>query len=156
MLAPDDELVSQDTANGYSLSQDTASSSPLSSAITSTKVEGFLTALRGLSPKVMVVVEQDSDQVRHNNFLFVRTKAAFIRVVISTMPKELVLVFIIAYYMWIANCNQQRPGSHPDDGDLRIYVLKTDLRLNIKEDCHVVLRVQGRWSLPYCGRRIFK
>lgn len=63
MLAPDDELLSQDMANGYSLSQDTASSSPLSSAITSTKIEGFLTALRGLSLKVMVVVEQDSNQV---------------------------------------------------------------------------------------------
>lgn len=79
LLAPDDEVVKskknsngvhlqrvlqvnpKDLANGYSLSQDTASSSPLSSAITSTKVEGFLTALRGLSPKVMVVVEQDSD-----------------------------------------------------------------------------------------------
>lgn len=72
LLAPDDEEVvklkknsnlqrvlqvnHKDLINGYSPSQDTASS-----AINSTKIDGFLNALRGLSPKVMVVAEQDSD-----------------------------------------------------------------------------------------------
>lgn len=69
LLAPDDELVKtknallqKDLINGvlhYSPSQDTASSSPLSS-----KIDGFLNSLRGLAPKVMVVAEQDSN---HNN-----------------------------------------------------------------------------------------
>uniref|UniRef100_A0A251UJF3 Putative transcription factor GRAS, Scarecrow-like protein 3 n=1 Tax=Helianthus annuus TaxID=4232 RepID=A0A251UJF3_HELAN len=79
LLAPDGEVVKsnsnskgvnlhrvfhvnqKDLVNGYSPSQDTASSSPLSGTITSTKIEGFLNALRGLSPKVMVIAEQDSD-----------------------------------------------------------------------------------------------
>ncbi|KAI3746427.1 hypothetical protein L6452_08860 [Arctium lappa] len=52
------ELLEKDLANGYSPSQDTASSSP---SVTSTKIDGFLNALRGLSPKVMVVAEQDSN-----------------------------------------------------------------------------------------------
>lgn len=81
LLAPDDDEVvkSQKTSNGVVhlqrvlqkdifnvSSHDTASSSPLSSAAitSSTKIEGFLNALRGLSPKVMVVAEQDSN---HNN-----------------------------------------------------------------------------------------
>ncbi|KAK1432163.1 hypothetical protein QVD17_09055 [Tagetes erecta] len=74
LLAPDDEVVKsrnnfqrvfqlnqKELVNGYSPSQDTASSAPLSTTITSTKIDGFLNALRGLSPKVMVVAEQDSD-----------------------------------------------------------------------------------------------
>ncbi|XP_076925475.1 scarecrow-like protein 3 [Bidens hawaiensis] len=71
LLAPDDEVgksrknfqrvFQKNLVNGYSPSQDTASSSPLSTTITSTKIEVFLNALRALSPKVMVVAEQDSD-----------------------------------------------------------------------------------------------
>ncbi|OIT23058.1 PREDICTED: scarecrow-like protein 3 [Nicotiana attenuata] len=55
------ELLEKDMghmANGYSPSNDTASSSPLCST---TKMDGFLNALWGLSPKVMVVTEQDSN-----------------------------------------------------------------------------------------------
>nr|XP_043632221.1 scarecrow-like protein 3 [Erigeron canadensis] len=68
LLAPDDEVVKSKNGvhfnGGFSACQDTASSSPLSSTQTSTKIDGFLNALRGLSPKVMVVAEQDSN---HNN-----------------------------------------------------------------------------------------
>lgn len=53
------DLLEKDLANGYSPSNDSASSSPLS-CTTSVKVDGFLSALWGLSPKVMVVAEQDS------------------------------------------------------------------------------------------------
>ncbi|KAL9993035.1 putative transcription factor GRAS family [Helianthus debilis subsp. tardiflorus] len=71
LLAPDDEVVKSrknlqrvfqvNQKDLVSPSQDTASSAPLSTTITSTKIEGFLNALRALSPKVMVVAEQDSD-----------------------------------------------------------------------------------------------
>lgn len=51
------ELLEKD----YSPSNDSASSSPLSPNGPLPKIEGFLNALWGLSPKVMVVTEQDSD-----------------------------------------------------------------------------------------------
>ncbi|KAD7477242.1 hypothetical protein R6Q59_007086 [Mikania micrantha] len=68
LLAPDDEVIKskkrvfqvnqKDLVNGFSPSQDSALSS---TAIISTKIDEFLNSLRGLSPKVMVVAEQDSD-----------------------------------------------------------------------------------------------
>ncbi|KAE8728390.1 Scarecrow-like protein 3 [Hibiscus syriacus] len=54
------ELLVKDTVNGYSPSPDLASSSPPSST-GSVKVDSFLNALWGLSPKLMVVTEQDSN-----------------------------------------------------------------------------------------------
>lgn len=50
------ELVEKDMVHGRSPSNDSASSSPLSSSI-----DNFLSAIWGLSPKVVVVTEQDSD-----------------------------------------------------------------------------------------------
>ncbi|KAL8527461.1 hypothetical protein ACS0TY_005348 [Phlomoides rotata] len=55
------ELLEKDMVNGYSPSNDSVSSSPLSPNVPLPKIEGFLSALWGLSPKVMVVTEQDSD-----------------------------------------------------------------------------------------------
>lgn len=54
------ELLEKDLVNGYSPSSDSASSSPLSSSA-SLKLDSFLNALWGLSPKIMVVAEQDSN-----------------------------------------------------------------------------------------------
>lgn len=54
------ELLEKDMVNGYSPSTDSTTSSPLSST-SSPKIDGYLSALWGLSPKVMVVTEQDSD-----------------------------------------------------------------------------------------------
>ncbi|KAK6272617.1 PREDICTED: scarecrow-like protein 3 [Theobroma cacao] len=54
------ELLEKDVVNGYSPSPDSGSSSPLSST-SSVKVDSFLNALWGLSPKLMVVTEQDSN-----------------------------------------------------------------------------------------------
>ncbi|KAK9273212.1 hypothetical protein L1049_018019 [Liquidambar formosana] len=54
------ELLEKDLANVYSPSPDSASSSPLSIAA-SAKMDSFLNALWGLSPKLMVVTEQDSN-----------------------------------------------------------------------------------------------
>ncbi|KAF9595179.1 hypothetical protein IFM89_037608 [Coptis chinensis] len=54
------ELMEKDMANGYSPSPDSASSSPLFLP-SSAKMESFLMALWGLSPKVMVVAEQESN-----------------------------------------------------------------------------------------------
>lgn len=56
------ELLEKDLANGYSPSPDSASSSPLSPNA-SGKMDSFLNSLWGLSPKIMVVTEQDS---KHN------------------------------------------------------------------------------------------
>lgn len=50
------ELLEKDMVHGRSPSNDSASSSPLSSGI-----DNFLSAIWGLSPKVVVVTEQDSD-----------------------------------------------------------------------------------------------
>ncbi|KAK2973183.1 hypothetical protein RJ640_009813 [Escallonia rubra] len=54
------ELLEKDVVNGYSTSTDSASTSPLSSVV-SAKMDGFLNALWGLSPKVIIVAEQDSN-----------------------------------------------------------------------------------------------
>lgn len=59
------ELLEKDVVNGYSPSNDSASSSPLS-PIQTPNVDSFLSALWGLSPKVMVVTEQDSDHNGNN------------------------------------------------------------------------------------------
>lgn len=56
------ELLEKDSVNGYSRSPDSAaSSSPLSITASSAKMDSFLNALWGLSPKLMVVTEQDSN-----------------------------------------------------------------------------------------------
>ncbi|MED6146510.1 Scarecrow-like protein 3 [Stylosanthes scabra] len=56
------DLLEKDAANGYAPSPDSASSSPASlTASNSMNMESFLNALWGLSPKVMVVTEQDSN-----------------------------------------------------------------------------------------------
>ncbi|OVA10283.1 Transcription factor GRAS [Macleaya cordata] len=60
------ELLEKDLINGYSPSPDSASSSPLSLS-TSAKMESFLAALWGLSPKIMLVTEQESN---HNGPTF--------------------------------------------------------------------------------------
>ncbi|KAH7560693.1 hypothetical protein ACOSP7_016998 [Xanthoceras sorbifolium] len=54
------ELIEKDLGNGYSPSTDSASSSPVS-ANASIKMDSFLNSLWGLSPKLMVVTEQDSN-----------------------------------------------------------------------------------------------
>lgn len=54
------ELLEKDIGNGYSPSPDSTSSSPISSTA-SAKMDSFLNALWGLSPKLMVVTEQDSN-----------------------------------------------------------------------------------------------
>ncbi|KAK7253091.1 hypothetical protein RIF29_37519 [Crotalaria pallida] len=52
------DLFEKDMVNGYSPSPDSASSSPVSLAASASS-ESFLNALWGLSPKVMIVTEQD-------------------------------------------------------------------------------------------------
>ncbi|XP_022856462.1 scarecrow-like protein 3 [Olea europaea var. sylvestris] len=54
------DLIEKDMVNSRSPSNESASSSPLSS-IPLSNMDSFLNALWGLSPKVMVVTEQDSD-----------------------------------------------------------------------------------------------
>ncbi|KAJ1420630.1 hypothetical protein SESBI_14204 [Sesbania bispinosa] len=55
------DLLEKDMANGYTPSPDSTSSSPASlTTSNSMNMERFLNALWGLSPKVMVVTEQDS------------------------------------------------------------------------------------------------
>ncbi|CAK9170547.1 unnamed protein product [Ilex paraguariensis] len=56
------DFLQKDMSNTYSPSPDSASSSPLA---TSPKMASFLSALWGLSPKLMVVTEQESN---HNGF----------------------------------------------------------------------------------------
>ncbi|KAK3007598.1 hypothetical protein RJ639_013992 [Escallonia herrerae] len=58
------DFLEKDVSNVYSPSPDSTSSSPLSLA-TSQKVMNFLNALWGLSPKLMVVTEQESN---HNGY----------------------------------------------------------------------------------------
>ncbi|OWM69161.1 hypothetical protein CDL15_Pgr025348 [Punica granatum] len=53
-------LLEKDPANGYSGSPDSTSSPPLTASCHS-KIESFLSNLRGLSPKLVVVMEQDSN-----------------------------------------------------------------------------------------------
>lgn len=54
------ELLEKDMVSGYSQSPDSASSSPLS-LTTSVKMDTVLNSLWGLTPKIMVVTEQDSN-----------------------------------------------------------------------------------------------
>ncbi|KAB1228010.1 Scarecrow-like protein 3 [Morella rubra] len=54
------ELLEKDVVNGHSQSPDSSSSSPIS-ANASAKMDSFLNALWGLTPKVMVITEQDSN-----------------------------------------------------------------------------------------------
>ncbi|KAF3454283.1 hypothetical protein FNV43_RR04730 [Rhamnella rubrinervis] len=54
------ELLEKDLVNGYSPSPDSASSSPLS-LTASVKMDSFLNSLWGLTPKIMVITEQDSN-----------------------------------------------------------------------------------------------
>lgn len=54
------ELLEKDHVNGYIPSPDSASSSPFALA-PSARMESFLAALWGLSPKIMVVTEQESN-----------------------------------------------------------------------------------------------
>ncbi|XP_059649180.1 scarecrow-like protein 3 [Cornus florida] len=54
------DFLQKDVSNMYSPSPDSSSSSPLSLS-PSTKMGGFLNALWGLSPKLMVVTEQESN-----------------------------------------------------------------------------------------------
>lgn len=54
------ELLEKDLVNGHSRSPDSASSSPLS-LNASAKMDSFLNALWGLTPKLMVIAEQDSN-----------------------------------------------------------------------------------------------
>lgn len=54
------DLLQKDMINGHSPGTDSESSSPQSST-SAVQIDGFLNALWGLSPKVMVVAEQDSN-----------------------------------------------------------------------------------------------
>lgn len=54
------ELLEKDIGKGYSPSPDSTSSSPLS-PIGSVKMDSFLNAFWGLTPKLMVITEQDSN-----------------------------------------------------------------------------------------------
>ncbi|KAM1256034.1 hypothetical protein ACFX1Q_030198 [Malus domestica] len=54
------ELLEKEMGNGYSPSPDSTSSSPLS-LTPSAKLDSFLNAFWGLTPKVMVITEQDSN-----------------------------------------------------------------------------------------------
>lgn len=56
------DLFEKDMVNGYSPSPSSTSSSSTASSSDSMNVENFLNALWSLSPKVMVVTEQDSNQ----------------------------------------------------------------------------------------------
>jgi hypothetical protein len=54
------ELLEKDIVNGHSQSPDSAASSPIS-LNASAKMDSFLNALWGLTPKLMVIAEQDSN-----------------------------------------------------------------------------------------------
>ncbi|XP_040994745.1 scarecrow-like protein 3 [Juglans microcarpa x Juglans regia] len=54
------ELLEKDLVNGHSQSPDSASSSPISSN-PSAKMDNFLNALWGFTPKLMIITEQDSN-----------------------------------------------------------------------------------------------
>lgn len=84
------ELLEKDLANRYSASPDSASSSPLSPKA-SVKMDSFLNSLWGLSPKIMVVTEQDSN---HNGSTVMErllealySYAALFDCLESTMPR---------------------------------------------------------------------
>lgn len=60
------DFLERDVANFYGQSQDSASSSSPLSFASSAKMGSFLNALRGLSPKLMVVTEQESNHNAHS------------------------------------------------------------------------------------------
>jgi len=60
------DFLERDVANFYGQSQDSASSSSPLSFASSAKMRSFLNALRGLSPKLMVVTEQESNHNAHS------------------------------------------------------------------------------------------
>lgn len=84
------ELLEKDRGKGYSPSPDSTSSSPLS-PIGSVKMDSFLNAFWGLTPKLMVITEQDSN---HNGsslmerlFEALYSYAALFDCLESTMPR---------------------------------------------------------------------
>lgn len=86
------ELLEKDLANGHSRSPDSATSSPLSLSA-SAKMDGFVNALWGLTPKLMVITEQDSN---HNGSTLMErllealySYAALFDCLESTVPRTL-------------------------------------------------------------------
>ncbi|KAK4424863.1 Scarecrow-like protein 3 [Sesamum alatum] len=60
------DFLEKDVINAYSASPDSTSTSPISLAASSPKMASFLHALWGLSPKLMVVTEQESNHNKHS------------------------------------------------------------------------------------------
>lgn len=86
------ELLEKDLVNGHSRSPDSATSSPISLSA-SAKMDGFVNALWALTPKVMVVTEQDSN---HNGSTLMErllealySYAALFDCLESTVPRTL-------------------------------------------------------------------
>nr|XP_023924242.1 scarecrow-like protein 3 [Quercus suber]POE95964.1 scarecrow-like protein 3 [Quercus suber] len=86
------ELLEKDLVNGHSRSPDSATSSPLSISA-SAKMDGFVNALWGLTPKLMVITEQDSN---HNGSTLMErllealySYAALFDCLESTVPRTL-------------------------------------------------------------------
>ncbi|KAK7858230.1 scarecrow-like protein 3 [Quercus suber] len=86
------ELLEKDLVNGHSRSPDSATSSPLSLSA-SAKMDGFVNALWGLTPKLMVITEQDSN---HNGSTLMErllealySYAALFDCLESTVPRTL-------------------------------------------------------------------
>lgn len=86
------ELLEKDLVNGHSRSPDSATSSPISLSA-SVKMDGFVNALWALTPKLMVVTEQDSN---HNGSTLMErllealySYAALFDCLESTVPRTL-------------------------------------------------------------------
>lgn len=86
------ELLEKDLVNGHSRSPDSATSSPQSLSA-SAKMDGFVNALWGLTPKLMVITEQDSN---HNGSTLMErllealySYAALFDCLESTVPRTL-------------------------------------------------------------------
>lgn len=86
------ELLEKDLVNGHSRSPDSATSSPISLSA-SAKMDGFVNALWGLTPKLMVITEQDSN---HNGSTLMErllealySYAALFDCLESTVPRTL-------------------------------------------------------------------
>lgn len=86
------ELLEKDLVNGHSRSPDSATSSPVSLSA-SAKMDGFVNALWGLTPKLMVITEQDSN---HNGSTLMErllealySYAALFDCLESTVPRTL-------------------------------------------------------------------
>ena len=86
------ELLEKDLVNGHSRSPDSATSSPISLSA-SAKMDGFVNALWALTPKLMVVTEQDSN---HNGSTLMErllealySYAALFDCLESTVPRTL-------------------------------------------------------------------